>query len=215
MQRFGLISKLNLDDISLKPCESSLTSLISKYGVNYYKSDEYINSLEKLTDMINKNKLEIIEYFKLEKDTEDINYRLLIEWDSYENKELLNDELNNCKEKIKDQYNEFGYNEFGYNEFGYNELGYNEYGYNEFGYNEFGYNEYGYNEFGYNEYGYNEFGYNEDGYNEDGYNEDGYNEDGYNEYGYNEDGYNEDGYNEDRYNDDRYNNNRYNENDNW
>ncbi len=204
MQRFGLISKLNLDDISLKPCESSLTSLISKYGVNYYKSDEYINSLEKLTDMINKNKLEIIEYFKLEKDTEDINYRLLIEWDSYENKELLNDEikdhLNDDKEKNKDKYNE---------------LGYNEYGYNEFGYNEFGYNEYGYNEFGYNEDGYNEDGYNEDGYNEDGYNEYGYNEDGYNEDGYNEDGYNEDGYNEDRYNDDRYNDNRYNENDNW
>ena len=209
MQRFGLISKLNLDDISLKPCESSLTSLINKYGVNYYKSDEYVNSLEKLTNMINKNKLEIIEYFKLEKYTEDINYRLLIEWDSYENKELLNDEikvhLNDDKEKNKDKYNELGYNEYGYN----------EYGYNEYGYNEFGYNEYGYNEFGYNEDGYNEDGYNEDGYNEDGYNEYGYNEDGYNEDGYNEDGYNEDGYNEDRYNDDRYNDNRYNENDNW
>jgi len=195
MERFGLISKFNLDDldnISLRPCESSLTSLISKYGINYYKSDEYIKNIEKLTNIIKKNRLEIIDYYKLDPDIEEINYRILINWDSFENKESLNDDLTNYKEKIKDEKNEIEYNQNVYNEYGYNEYGYNEYGYNEDGYNEDGYNE---------------DGYNEDGYNEDGYNEDGYNEDGYNEDGYNEDGYNEDGYNEDRYNEDRYNEN--------
>jgi len=217
MNRVGLISKLDLDNISLRPSKNSLSNLIKEYGLDYYKSSEYIYNLELLKNILNKNKLEIIEYFKTEKekeaeketekeaetkqekkiekenDIEDINYKLLISWNLFDNKKLLINKLNNNEENkdvnevecYNDEYNEYGYNEYGYNKNGYNENGYNEDGYNEDGYNEFGYNEDGYNEDGYNEDGYNEDGYNEDGYNGDGYNEDGYNEDGCNEYRYN------------------------------
>ena len=70
MNRVGLISKLDLDNISLRPSKNSLTNLIKEYGLDYYKSSEYIYNLELLKNILNKNKLEIIEYFKTEKETE-------------------------------------------------------------------------------------------------------------------------------------------------
>ena len=42
MNRVGLISKLDLDNISLRPSTNSLTNLIKEYGLDYYKSSEYI-----------------------------------------------------------------------------------------------------------------------------------------------------------------------------
>ena len=73
---------LDIDNIRLEPCENSLTSIIQKYGIDFYNSPEVIEKKQSASLDFEKKRKQIT-FFMIKKNIiMTLNFQIINSWDN-------------------------------------------------------------------------------------------------------------------------------------